>query len=51
MVLDDLGWLAAIEFIASAVSGRTGIPVDVRSSITQRLPAAVETAAEIAAVH
>lgn len=44
MVLDDLGWLAAIEFIAAAVSGRTHIPVDVRSSITQRLPAAVETA-------
>jgi signal transduction histidine kinase len=44
MVLDDLGWLAAIEFLAAAVSGRAGIPIDVRSSITQRLPAAVETA-------
>ncbi len=44
MVLDDLGWLAAIEFLAAAVSGRTHIPVDVRSSIRQRLPAAVETA-------
>ena len=44
MVLDDLGWLAAIEFLAAAVSGRTRIPVDVRSSITQRLPAPVETA-------
>jgi signal transduction histidine kinase len=44
MVLDDLGWLAAIEFLAAAVSGRTLIPIDVRSSVTQRLPAAVETA-------
>jgi signal transduction histidine kinase len=44
MVLDDLGWLAAIEFIAAAVSSRARIPVEVRSSITQRLPAAVETA-------
>ena len=44
MVLDDLGWLAAIEFLAAAVSGRARIPVDVRSSITQRLPAPVETA-------
>jgi len=44
MVLDDLGWLAAIEFLASAVSERTLIPVLVRSSVTQRLPAAVETA-------
>jgi len=44
MVLDDLGWLAAIEFLASAVSERSLIPVQVRSSVTQRLPAAVETA-------
>jgi len=44
MVLDDLGWLAALEFLAAAVSRRTRIPVEVRSSVTQRLPAAVETA-------
>ena len=44
MVLDDLGWLAAIEFLADAVSRRTRIPVNVRSSITQRLPPPVETA-------
>jgi signal transduction histidine kinase len=44
MALDDLGWLAAIEFLAAAVSARTQIPVEVRSSVTQRLPAAVETA-------
>src|SRR6266550_505664 len=30
--------------VAAAGSGRTLIPVDVRSSVTQRLPAAVETA-------
>jgi len=44
MVLDDLGWLAAIEFLAAAVSARTQIPVEVRSSVTQRLPTAIETA-------
>jgi signal transduction histidine kinase len=44
MVLDDLGWLAAIEFLATGISARTLIPVQVRSSVTQRLPAAVETA-------
>lgn len=44
MVLDDLGWLAAIEFLAAAISGRWHIPVDVSSSVTQRLPAPVETA-------
>jgi signal transduction histidine kinase len=43
-VLDDLGWLAAIEFLAAAVTGRTQIPIDVRSCVTQRLPAAVEIA-------
>jgi signal transduction histidine kinase len=43
-VLDDLGWLAAIEFLAAAVTGRTQIPIEVRSGITQRLPAAAEIA-------
>ena len=42
-VLDDLGWRAAIEFLAAAVSARTLTPVEVRCSVTQRLPAAVET--------
>ncbi|MFZ1099488.1 MAG: ATP-binding protein [Steroidobacteraceae bacterium] len=43
-VLDDLGWLAAIEFLATAVTGRTRIPIEVRSGVTQRLPAAAEIA-------
>lgn len=43
-VLDDLGWLAAIEFLAGAVTGRTQIPIEVRSRVTQRLPAAAEIA-------
>jgi signal transduction histidine kinase len=43
-VLDDLGWLAAIEFLAAAVTGRTQIPIEVRSRVTQRLPAAAEIA-------
>jgi signal transduction histidine kinase len=44
MVLDDLGWLAAIEFLAHAMSLRAHIPIEVRSSVTQRLTPAVETA-------
>lgn len=44
MVLDDLGWLAAIEFLAHAMSVRAHIPIEVRSSVTQRLAPAVETA-------
>jgi signal transduction histidine kinase len=43
-VLDDLGWLAAIEFLATAVTGRTRIPIEVRSGVTRRLPAAAEIA-------
>jgi signal transduction histidine kinase len=44
MVLDDLGWLAAIEFLAHATSARAHIPIEVRSSVTQRLRPEVETA-------
>jgi signal transduction histidine kinase len=43
-VLDDLGWLAALEFLAGAVSRRTHMPVEVRSTVTHRLPAPVEVA-------
>jgi signal transduction histidine kinase len=43
-VLDDLGWLAAIEFLATGVSARTRIPIEVRSSVTRRLSPAVEIA-------
>jgi signal transduction histidine kinase len=43
-VLDDLGWLAAIEFLAGAVTGRTQIPIEVRSRVTQRLAPAAEIA-------
>jgi signal transduction histidine kinase len=43
-VLDDLGWLAAIRFLADSVSKRTGIPVRVRAKVTGRLPGALETA-------
>jgi signal transduction histidine kinase len=43
-VLDDLGWLPAIEFLAGSVSARTQIPIEVRSGVTARLRAEVETA-------
>ena len=43
-VLDDLGWLPAIEFLADGVSKRANLPIHVRSSIGRRLPADVETA-------
>jgi signal transduction histidine kinase len=43
-MLDELGWLPAIEFLADGVSKRARLPIHVRSSISGRLPAAIETA-------
>lgn len=43
-VLDDLGWLPALEFLAAAVAERTQIPVEVSSGVKRRLPAEIETA-------
>src|SRR6266849_6556887 len=43
-ILDDLGWIPAIRFLAKNVSRRTHIPIRVRASFAGRLPAAVETA-------
>jgi signal transduction histidine kinase len=43
-VLDDLGWLPAIQFLANAVSRRAHLPVEVQSTATGRLNTAVETA-------
>jgi signal transduction histidine kinase len=43
-ILDDLGWLAALRFLADSVSRRTGIPVRVRTTINGRLRDSQETA-------
>jgi signal transduction histidine kinase len=43
-VLDDLGWIPAIRFLAESVSKRTHLPIQVRAAFTGRLPGAVETA-------
>jgi signal transduction histidine kinase len=43
-VLDDLGWLAAIRFLADGVSKRTGIPIQVHTKISGRLSGPLETA-------
>src|SRR5258707_1243653 len=43
-VLDDLGWLPAVQFLADAVSRRAHLPVEVLSTVTGRLSAPVETA-------
>jgi len=43
-VLDDLGWLPAIQFLADGVSKRAHLFIDVRSRFTGRLAPPVETA-------
>ena len=42
-ILDDLGLVPAIEFLAEGVAKRSGIQISVRSSLPDRPPAPVET--------
>lgn len=42
-ILDDLGLLPALEFLADGVSKRTGLPITVEGSTQGRLPPVVET--------
>lgn len=43
-VLDDLGWLPAIRFLAESVSKRANLPIHVDAGVTVRLPGPAETA-------
>jgi signal transduction histidine kinase len=43
-MLDDLGLIPALEFLAQGVAARTGIPIAVNGPRDQRLPPLVETA-------
>jgi len=43
-VLDNLGLVAALEFLAEKVTRRTGLSISVSAESQRRLPAAVETA-------
>jgi signal transduction histidine kinase len=44
-MLDDLGLMPTLAFLAQGVSGRIGIPIDVEGFIDGRLPPAVEVVA------
>jgi signal transduction histidine kinase len=44
LILDDLGLVPALKFLAQGVSKRTGLDVTIEASIDGRLPALVETA-------
>jgi two-component system sensor histidine kinase UhpB len=43
-VLDDLGWIPAIRFLAEGVSKRAHLAIRVKTTVAGRLPGAVETA-------
>ena len=43
-LLDDLGWVPAIRFLADGVSKRTKLPIHVEAQSSDRLPPAVEIA-------
>jgi signal transduction histidine kinase len=43
-ILDDLGWMPAIHFLAEGVSKRAELPIHIESAISGRLPSSMETA-------
>src|SRR5258708_2896058 len=43
-ILDDLGWVPAIRFLAEGVSARAGLPIHIDAAFSGRLPGPVETA-------
>src|SRR5216683_874790 len=42
-ILDDLGWIPAIRFLADGVSKRANLPIHIDAAISGRLPISVET--------
>jgi signal transduction histidine kinase len=43
-VLDDLGWIPAIRFLAAGVAKRTNLPIQIKTTVAGRLSSAVEIA-------
>jgi len=43
-ILDDLGWIPAIRFLADGISKRANLPIHIEATVTGRLPSVVETA-------
>src|SRR6267142_1496825 len=42
-ILDDLGWIPAIRFLADGVSKRANLPIHIDATVSGRLPTATET--------
>jgi signal transduction histidine kinase len=43
-ILDDLGWIPAIRFLADGISKRANLPIHIEATVSGRLPGALETA-------
>lgn len=43
-VLDDLGWIPAIRFLAEGITKRTNLPIQIKAMVARRLPSPVEVA-------
>jgi signal transduction histidine kinase len=42
-ILDDLGWIPAIRFLAEGISKRAGLPIYIDATVSGRLPGTIET--------
>src|SRR5881394_3312249 len=42
-ILDDLGWIPAIRFLAEGISKRANLPIHIETKFTGRLPGTLET--------
>jgi signal transduction histidine kinase len=42
-ILDDLGWIPAIRFLAEGISKRADLPIHIDATVSGRLPGTVET--------
>jgi len=42
-ILDDLGWIPAVRFLAEGVSKRANLPIHIEAKISGRLPGTIET--------
>jgi signal transduction histidine kinase len=42
-MLDDLGWIPAIRFLAEGISKRANLPIHIDAAVSERLPGPIET--------
>jgi len=42
-ILDDLGWIPAVRFLADGISKRANLPIHIDATVSGRLPTATET--------